>query len=133
MTTVRSAKNKGSAFEMDCETSLQQVFPDCYRTHERGYVMGLDLISKEAKLTFECKRLKGISWNQCIGFLDLLIKRSPEDYHCYLLFQSNRQPCLVMHYSDDKSLRIETFEDCFGVNFIKHLSSKKVLKTDKFI
>ena len=45
MTSVRAAKSKGSQFEMNCEASLQQRYPDCYRTHERGYIMQYDLKS----------------------------------------------------------------------------------------
>ena len=127
MVSVRSAKNKGSQFEMNCEASLQQLFSDCYRTHERGYVSGFDLKSDKYKMAFECKRLKGMSWNQAKSYLDLLIKRSPEDYKAYLLFQSNRQPCLVMRYviqEGQYTLLITDFRDCFGIDFIKHLSTK---------
>ena len=50
---IRSAKSKGSAFEYDCEYSLQQVFGNTYRTHERGYVMQYDLRTDIYKKVFE--------------------------------------------------------------------------------
>jgi len=125
MTTVRSAKNKGSQFEMDSEASLQQLYSDCFRTHERGYISEYDLQSKLEKKSFECKRLKSMSWNQAKSYLEKLIKRSPEGYKGYLLFKSNQQPCLVMQFGKDNHLIVMEFEDLFGVPFIKHQSTRK--------
>ncbi len=118
--TVRSAKSKGSAFEMDVEESLQQKFPDLYRTKERGYIKQYDHVSKESEFVVECKRLKGISWNQLVKFHEKLMKVAPPNYTGYLIFKSNFQPCLVFEGS-----RIETFEEVFGVDFIKHKSTRE--------
>lgn len=129
MTTIRSARSKGSQFEMDCEYSLQQLFPDCFRTHERGYVSGFDLKSDSAKFSFECKRLKGLSWNQAVKFYEKLKERSPPEYECFLLFKSNNQPCLVltevMKINGSNGYVIRPFEDEFGP-FLKHPPTRQI-------
>lgn len=123
MTTLRSARSKGSQFEIDAEHSLRQVYRDIRRCGGEGFYLGYDLITDTSKICFETKRLKGISWQQAKIFKELLDRRSPKDYENYLLFQSNRQPCLVMHYVSGR-LSIQEFDKVFNVPFIKHLSSK---------
>ena len=127
MVTVRSAKNKGRTFERDCEYSLQQKYSDCFMTHEKGYILEYDLKSDEGKFVVECKRLKGISWNQAVNFFDKLFTVAPKDYLCYLFFKSNNQPCLVMQNIEGK-YSIQSFEAVFGIPFLKHESTKKVVK-----
>lgn len=122
MTSVRAAKSKGSSFEYDCQHSLKTKFPNIYRTSERGFQLQYDLEADMA--VFECKRLKGISWNQAKKFYEKLRERAPEHKEPYLLFQSNRQPCLVM-YMDKMSISVCEFEDLFHTPFEKHPSTRK--------
>jgi len=129
MTSVRAAKSKGSSFEYDCQHSLKKLFPDIYRTSERGFQMQYDLHSESGKMVFECKRLKGISWNQLDKFYEKLEKVKPYNYGSCLLFKSNRQPCLVFYIDDHARIVIESFEDVFGVPFEKHPSTRPKQKT----
>ncbi len=126
MTTIRTAKNKGRAFERDCEYSLQQKYTDCYMTHEKGYILEYDLKCDSGKFVAECKRLKSISWNHAKEIFLKLSKNAPEGYGHYLLFKSNNQPCLVMYWGAYERVMIQEFDFCFGVPLLKHPSTKKV-------
>ena len=134
MTSVRTAKSKGSCMEYDSQESLQQLtlFNDIYRTSERGYQRQYDLHSDNGKSAFECKRLKGISWNQAKSFFEKLQKKSPIGFKSFLLFKSNNQPCLVMYSELTNNqkyiIKVEEFESFFGVPFVKHKSTRN---TDK--
>lgn len=123
MVTVRTAKSKGNQFEYDCQASLKAIYPDIYRTSERGFQQQYDLRSDTGKVVFECKRLKGISWNQCVNFWCKLRERTPLGYNSYLLFKSNNQPCLV--FDIHMHPHITTFENKFLTPFIKHESTRK--------
>lgn len=130
MTTVRAAKSKGSQFEYDVQYSLGKVYPDIYRTSERGFQLEYDLHSDEGNLVVECKRLKSLSWKQAEKFYYKLADRSPEGYKPYLVFKSNQQPALVMFekYELDKdafSIYVKKFYDVFGVTLEKHPSTRK--------
>lgn len=128
MVTVRTAKSKGNSLEYDVQYSLGYVYGDIYLTKERGFQRQFDLCSDDFKVAIECKRLKGISWNQAVKFYEKLVANSPEGYINYLVFKSNHQPCLVLRDFSGKYI-IETFEDCFNTKFLKHVSTrKKVLK-----
>lgn len=120
MVTVRTAKSKGSQMEYDCQASLEVLYPDIYRTSERGFQLQYDLRTDKDKFVFECKRLRGISWNQLVKFYEKLKLVKPEGYGCCVLFKSNRQPCLVF---DGACIR--TFQKVFGVEFIKHESTRR--------
>jgi len=124
MVSVRAAKSKGSQFEYDCQYSLSKVFPDIYRTAERGFQMQIDLCSDEQETVFECKRLKAISWNQAKNFYLKLTDVTPTARNRYLLFQSNRQPCLVFYLDDNYGYLIQEFENVFGTQFEKHPSTR---------
>ena len=67
-----------------------------------------------------------MSWNQAKSYLEKLINRSPDGYKGYLLFQSNRQPALVMQFNSDNHIVVMEFEDCFGMPFIKHQPIQKI-------
>lgn len=121
MVKVRTAKIKGSAFEYDCQYSISKIMPEIYRTSERGFQLQYDLESNTA--VFECKRLKAISWNQAKKYWLKLAEKAPEGKVPYLLFKSNRQPCLVMF--DDGVLKVMEFEDVFATPFEKHPSTRK--------
>jgi len=122
MVTRRTAKNKGSSFEYDCQYSLSTLYPDIWRTSERGFQLQYDLECNEA--VFECKRLKSLSWNQATKFFNKLVNKTEHlSKYRYLLFKSNQQPCLVM-YVDDDLFTVRTFEDVFGVPFEKHPSTR---------
>lgn len=123
MTTVRSAKKKGSAHEYDCQYSLSSIYPTIFRTSERGFQLQYDLECDDA--VFECKRLKSLSWNQAYKFLLKLAHVAPEGKYPALLLQSNRQPCLVMALDDFDKPTMMTFEDFFHVPFEKHPSTRK--------
>ena len=126
MVKIRTAKAKGSQFEYDCQYSLSKLYKDIYRTSERGFQLQYDLRSDVSLTVWECKRLKGISWNQAKKFFSKLQDVKPKDYKGYLLFKSNRQPCLVM-YRDDSSgfVKVVEFENFFNTKFEKHLSTRK--------
>lgn len=121
MTSVRAAKAKGSSFEYDCQHNLKKLFPEIYRTSERGFQLQYDLECDKA--VFECKRLKGISWNQAKKFFFKLKDKSPEGKDCYLMFQSNRQPALVMHQFNGELL-VREAEDLFAIRWEKHPSTR---------
>ena len=124
MVTRRTAKNKGAQFEYDCQYSLKDTYTDIYRTSERGFQLQYDLRSDKGEAVFECKRLKGLSWNQAVKYFKKLQDKSPKDYKCYLLFKSNQQPCLVMHQDDcTDSIYVVRFDSLFG-EFKKHPSTR---------
>lgn len=134
MVKVRTGKIKGSSFEYDSLESLQALYPDAYLTKQRGFQLSWDIQDDYAKIIWECKRLKCISWNQAEKFLNKLSLLAPKLYKYYLLFKSNQQPCLVM-YRENKHLtdvnyvslvKVEKFVDFFGVPFVKHTPIKKV-------
>lgn len=122
---IRGAKSKGSQFEMDVEASLQQKYPDCFRTHERGYVQQYDLKSDKEQFAVECKRLKGISWNQAKKYFHKLMTVKPTNYEPLLIFKANQQPVLVMFMDETYSISVKEFENYFGVPFIKHEPIKR--------
>ncbi len=117
MVKIRTAKQKGSSFEYDCQESLKQKYPDVYLTKQRGFQLQYDIQTDIGFQIFECKRLRGISWNQLVNFWNKLnrIKLEGASYLCRILFKSNNQPCLVF---DGHS--ISEFKDFFEVPFIKH-------------
>lgn len=138
------AKQKGNSFEYDCQDSLKQAFQNVIRTSERGYQLQYDIevrnsTNEKIVAIIECKRLAGVSWNQLVGFYEKLAAKLEiiqnendkkhvyntqiVDVRAYLLFQSNRQPCLVFTKYDGKYV-IQEFKDLFGVPFIKHKSSR---------
>lgn len=129
MTTVRSAKAKGSSFEYDCQYSLQQwTNKPVTRTSERGFQLQYDLAIGEDLdnpiFVIECKRLKGMSWNQAVKFFEKLESVAPVTSIPYLLFQSNHQPCLVMFRQYGCNITVQTFDDFFMMKFEKHSSTR---------
>src|SRR3990167_595323 len=115
MVTVRTARSKGSCMEYDCQASLAQKFPNVYLTKQRGFQLMYDLQCDDSRQVFECKRLRGISWNELVKLHAKIERQKPEGYYSFILFKSNHQPCLVFNGS-----LIKTFEYIFGVPFIKH-------------
>jgi len=124
MTSIRAAKTKGSNLEYDTCYSLQKKYPRTYLTKQLGFQQQQDVRNDDEKFVIECKRLKGISWNQALGFLFKLMEVAPKDYRCYLIFQSNRQPALVMYQLGLNPICIEQFEDVFQAPFLKHASTR---------
>ena len=127
MVTRRTAKSKGSQFEYDCHASLKQKFKVVYLTKERGFQRQFDIKIQDPRdngdyYAVECKRLKGISWNQLVKFYKKLQEKVPDALNYYILFKSNQQPCLVFH--DVYGYKINTFEGTFEVPFIKHESTR---------
>jgi len=133
MVTVRSAKNKGSQFEYSVRDSLLQRYPDILLTKQEGFVSQNDLIAHKSHIVVECKKHKGFSWNELVKYYNKLKSRESKEYHPFLVFQANRQPCLVMmqyplyhHEEVEYVLQVREFEDVFGVPFIVHNAKKKV-------
>ena len=122
MTTVRTGKSKGSQFEMDCKYSLSKIYPEIIRTGSEGFQLQYDLECNTA--VFECKRLKGMSWNQAKKYFEKLESKSEK--RPFLLLKSNLQPCIVMYRAlmNPYHLIIVTFEDYFGTPFEKHPSTR---------
>ena len=125
MTKLRTARSKGSQFEIDSEHSLRAIYSDIRRTGGEGMYMQYDLQTDKHKIVFECKRLKGISWNQLVGLLDKLNSVKPEGYGGLILFQSNFQPCLVFN-----GRYITTFTNYFNTSFNKHTPVKRRKKDE---
>lgn len=124
---IRSAKSKGAQFEMDTEASLQQIYPECYRTHERGYVMQYDLRDDECEIVYECKFHKSMPWNKAKKYFLKLESLAPEDYESVLIYKSNQQPVLIM-YRHWTKIKVCEFEQHYGVPFIKHKPIKRGIK-----
>lgn len=123
MVKVRTAKDKGSQMEYDTQYSLQSVYSDICRTAERGFQQQYDLRSDDHKVAIECKRLKGMSWNQAKRFFIKLESKVPKGYIGLLIFKSNQQPALVM-YRDGYQIFVTEFVEYFGVQFEKHPSTR---------
>lgn len=117
---IRHSKSSGLSFEYDCQESLKAKYPDVYLTKQRGFQLMYDIQTDIGKTVWECKRLKGISWNQLVDLYAKLRDVRPEDYSSYILFKSNHQPCLVFDGNT-----IKRFEDCFSTPFIKHTPVKR--------
>jgi hypothetical protein len=128
MTSVRSAKVKGSSFEYDVQYSLKFKYPSVYLTKQQGFQQQQDVRSDIDKFTIECKRLRAISWNEAVKIYEKLKLVTPQDYDCYLIFQSNRQPALVMGKGLDGCHFVLTFEHWFGIPFLKHESTRAFKK-----
>ena len=118
---IRGSKSKGAQFEYSVKDSLEHVFKDIVLTKELGFVRQYDLISKKHNIAIECKFHKSLSWNKCVKFFTKLEDKAKVFKKHYLIFKSNRQPVLVMYrYYKDKSVRVCSFEDYFGVQFVTH-------------
>lgn len=123
MVKVRTAKSKGNQFEMDCCYSLKTIFEDIRRLGTEGFQAEYDIDCEIESIAIECKRLKGISWNQLVKIFEKLKQVTPHRLNRYVLFKSNRQPCLVFYEQTDGYV-IETFKSVFGVEFQKHESTR---------
>lgn len=126
MTTQRSARTKGSQFELECKDSLLPVFRDIQRYGGEGFVSQVDLVSKEYFVAIECKRWKDLGvhrWTKlCELYSNLVLKGSSMDYNpknFYLLFKPNNSPCLVLFMDDDLEFCVKEFSTFFGVPFLK--------------
>lgn len=133
MTSVRSAKSKGSSFEYSCRDSLRQIMPDILLTKQLGFVSGYDLVSHDQKKVFECKRHRAFSWNELKKTFLKLEKNAPPSYSSFLLFQANHQPCLVMFVSQQYAgmLCVASFDVYYNAPFIKHVGEKKQARVVK--
>lgn len=121
-----SIRAKGNGFEYNIEESLKQVYPDIKCTERRGFVRQFDLIDEVNKIVIECKRHKGISWNELEGYLDKLLDKRPDKiYAAYLVFKCNRQPVLVFYQNTLGARYIALFEDKFGVEYIDRYKRKE--------
>lgn len=122
MTSVRAAKSKGSQFEMTVHHSLKQIWDDVLLTKQQGFQMQFDIVSHKHKIAIECKRHASFSWNDLEKTFKKLCSVTPEGYLPFLVFQGNRQPCLVMS-RDGGWLNVQTLES-WGVVLTKHPSSR---------
>jgi len=128
---MAGSRSKGRKFERDCESSLKQVYPEMYMTHEVGYIQQYDLRDDVSKIVVECKKHKSISWNQAKKWFKKLEEVTPENYQPYLIFQSNQQPVLVMYKSIiDEELCVQEFIEFFGIQFIKHKPTRRIKKNE---
>lgn len=125
MTTIRSAKNKGAQMEYSVRDSLLPIFPDILLTKQLGFVSQYDLVSHKERLVFECKKHRHFDWNELVKYFDKLNSKTPTGYFPILVFQANRQPCLIMFYHhDDECMSVIEFESYFHTQFIKHVGDK---------
>lgn len=120
--TVRTAKSKGSSMEYSTQYSLSKIHPDVYRTAERGFQRQFDLHIPSQDIAIECKRLKGVSWNQLLKFYKKLVSVSDCNTN-YVVFKSNNQPALVL-LEESGFYVIKTFESVFKTPFEKHPSTR---------
>lgn len=130
MTTVRTARQKGSSFESDVAESLKQIFPEIKRLYGTGTVLQYDL--EADTFVVECKRHKNLKWHEAIMYFVKLQMLKPEDKTCFLIYQNNRQPAMVMfeHQMENRepAIAVTEFEDYFGVPFKKHTPIRRVRK-----
>lgn len=129
MVKVRTAKSKGSQLEYDTQYNLERIGFTVIRTAERGYQKQFDLLAEDKGYVYaiECKRLKGISWNQAEKFFKKLQEVHPEADNHFLVFQSNLQPPLCMmsvNKDDSEMITVVKFEDYFNVTWEKHPSTR---------
>ena len=124
MVTRRSAKSKGSQWEMDSEYSLKALYPNIRRLGGEGQYRQIDLIDDVEEVAVECKRHHKFSWNELKGYLDKLEDRKPEGYMGFLVFREDRQPAKVMTYVNNVAM-VALFEDLFVVPFVKHKSTRR--------
>ena len=126
---ISSQKSKGSQFEYSVRDSLAQKYSDVLLSKQEGFYAQHDIIIHSKRIKIECKKHKGFSWNELEKYFDKLAKRDPVDYTPLVIFQSNRQPCLVFsegscYISDDKTKYkcrcVVKFDVFFNVPFIKH-------------
>lgn len=132
MKTRRAQRAKGNQFEYSCRDSLLQIFPDTILTKQEGFQTQIDLMVPSKKIFIECKRHKGFSWNELEAIFRKLCERTTvwcmkngkdaNEYTPLLLFQANRQPCLVMEERTRISWFpcVQTFKSYFGVPFLEH-------------
>lgn len=125
MVTIRTAKNKGSAFEYDVHASLQQAYPNIYLTKQLGFQQQYDLRDDHVQVVVECKRHAKFSWKELMKYYLKLIEAAPDGYKSYVIFRPNQQPALVFGPDELQCLSIRLFEDVFGVKFRKHESTRK--------
>jgi len=123
MVTIRSAKNKGAQFEYSVYDSLKPLYHDLVLTKQLGFVSQHDIESKGANMRIECKRHKHFDWNELVKLFLKLEKNHSPSGEAFLIFQANRQPCLVM-FRLVAHLHVMDFEGYFGINFIKHTGKK---------
>lgn len=117
MATMKS--KKGNPFEKLIAYNLQLAGYTVIRPDIN--LEGVDLIAKKGDLIFyiECKNRKRLAWNELKKILDKTKSKLTSIYHKPLLvFKSNRQPILVMHYFSD-TYYIREFQECFGIKEIK--------------
>ena len=127
MTTRKSAKSKGSQFEMDCTYSLQKIehFKNIRRLGPEGFQAQYDLKNDgKYNYCFECKFLKTITWNAAKKFFIKLEEKTEVGYMPMLIYKTNQQPVLVMFRDSDKCINVVEFEDHFRIPFIKHESTR---------
>ena len=125
MISRRAAKSKGNQMEYSVRDSLVQIYPDIILSKQEGFVRQYDLISHKEKIVIECKKHKGFNWNELVKTFWKLEDKAPDGYVSYLIFQSNRQPDLVMARALISSRKtIQCFWDVFKTPFIKHTGNK---------
>lgn len=120
--------------EYSVRDSLAQKYIDVKLCKEEGYTYQYDIIIPSQKIIIEVKRHKNFNWNELEKYFLKLVKRIKLNkdendngvYTPYLIFQGNRQPCLVMYKWDRiigilaECKAVSTFEDYFGVPFLRH-------------
>lgn len=125
MVSVRASKVKGSQLEYDVWYSLKPIYPEVRLTKQLGFQMQYDV--ETADTAIECKRLKGISWNQLVKFHKKLCSVSGKSNN-FVVFKSNHQPALVFYENSFGRYEIRAFDDYFGVPFQKHPSTRVKVK-----
>ena len=130
MVTRRTAKTKGAQFEYSCKDSLEQVYPNMvFLTKELGFQAQYDIKIKfysegDSYIAIECKRQAKLNWKMLVKFYEKLKSKTPDAFEHYVLFQENRQPCMVFYHDGDR-FTVVKFEDFFKVPFIIHNSKDK--------
>lgn len=126
---IKNRKSKGSQFEYSVLDSLKAGYPDIVLTKQLGFVRQYDLISEFGRIIVECKRHRGFSWNELKKYFIKLEERTSHEYRCYLIFQANHQPPLVMFRLNGLSIIVIEFDDKF-CKFRKHEGVKKNVNKD---
>jgi hypothetical protein len=134
MVTKKYQKSKGSQFEYAVKETLEVVYlnqdPEhfsVYLTKELGYQKQYDIsviYKNKEVIAIECKKHKSISWNQAKKYYEKLEEKAKDAQYKILVFQSNRQPVLVMTRNEDGNLFVMEFKAVYGLDVRRQINRK---------
>jgi len=126
---------KGNPFEYDTAYSLEQAGWIVTRINDN--TKGIDLIAStimDVKIHYiECKFHNKFSWNEIFQILEKSLNTvkkqiNPFDPKVIFIFKTNQQPVLVAYFANMNNIRLMTFEDYFGKQWVKRPKGFKFWK-----